>query len=75
MIDYNLQRQNAKRYDYNHKVGDYVSEIELDPAKMNPRLRPNRFRITAVRANGTVVIRRLPGVFETINIRRIRPVS
>ena len=73
MIDYNLQRANAKRIDYNYQVGDFASEIERDPAKLDPRLGTNRFQITAVRTNGTAVIQRLPGVLETINIRRIKP--
>jgi len=75
VIDYNLQRANAKRFDYNYRVNDYVSELEIDPAKMDPRVSVNRFRIVEVRHNGTVVIERLPGIFETINIRRIKPAN
>ena len=75
IIDYNLQRANAKRHDYRYRVNDFVSEIELDPAKMDPRITHNRFRIVEVRQNGTLVIERLPGVFQTINIRRVRPVN
>ena len=73
VIDYNLFRANAKRHNYRYQVNDYVAEIDIDPAKLDPRCSDNRYRIVEVRHNGTVVIERVPGVQETINIRRIRP--
>ena len=73
LIDYNLQRTNSKRRFYDYQVGDYVSDLAaLRPSKLDPRA-SNRFRITQVHVNGTVVIERRPGVLERINIRRIRP--
>jgi transposase InsO family protein len=74
VIDYNLQRANAKRIDYNYQVGDFVSDLTINPAKMDPRA-PNRFQIVEMFPNGTVTILRRPGVTERINIRRIKPVS
>ena len=41
VIDYNLQCANAKRFDYNYQVNDYISELEIDPAKMDPRIKEN----------------------------------
>ena len=60
---------------YHYQVNDYVSKIELDPTKLDPRLTHNQFQVVEVRQNGTLVIERLPGVLETINIRRVRPVN
>jgi hypothetical protein len=72
LIDYNLQRANAKRRFHDYQVGDLVSDLAIRPSKLDPRA-SNRFRIVQVHTNGTVVIERRPGVLERINIRRLRP--
>ena len=74
VIDCNLQRENNRRFDHRCHVGDWVSDVVLSPAKLDNGIASNRHRITEIRQNGTVVIERVPGVFETINTRRIRPV-
>ena len=72
LIDYSLQRANAKRHFYDYRINDYVSDLTIDPTKLAARA-PNRFRITQVHTNGTVTIERRPGILERVNIRRIRP--
>ena len=72
LIDDNLRRQNAKRIFHDYKVGDWVSLIIENPAKLDPRT-VNRFQIVQVHVNGTVTIQRSPLVTERINIRRIKP--
>jgi hypothetical protein len=72
LIDYNLQRANAKRRFHDYQVGDFVSDLAIRPSRLDPRA-INRFRIVQVHTNGTVVIERRPGVLERINIRRLWP--
>ena len=72
IIDDNLRRQNSRRRFYDYQVGDYVSIIVKDPAKLDPRTE-GRYRIVQVHVNGNVTIQRSPNVTERINIRRLRP--
>jgi RNase H-like domain found in reverse transcriptase/Integrase zinc binding domain len=74
LIDDNLRRQNNKRIFHDYKIGDWVSLIVPNPAKLDPRT-VNRFQITQVHVNGTVTIQRSPTVTERINIRRLKPCS
>ena len=67
LIDDNLRRQNAKRTFHDCKVGDWISLVVEDPAKLDPQT-VNRFQIVQVHVNGTVTVQRSPSVTERINI-------
>lgn len=72
LIDYNAQRQNQKRIDYDYKVGDEVLVKNDDPGKLEPRAY-GPYLVTQVHTNGTIVIRRNDQVLERLNIRRVIP--
>ena len=71
-IDENLRRQNAKRREYDHRIGHQVLLKVPNPNKLDPRYQ-GPFVITQVYTNGTVEIQRTPTVRERLNIRRLVP--
>jgi len=72
LVDENLRRQNAKRREHHHQVGDLVLMKSIDPVKLAPRA-VGPFPIVQVYTNGTVEIQKSPHTRERVNIRRIVP--
>jgi transposase InsO family protein len=72
LVDANILRQNARRKDYHHRVGDSVLVKAVDPVKFAPRAH-GPFSIVQVYTNGTVDIQKAPHIVEGINIRRLVP--
>ena len=73
LIDENNLRANRRRRYHDYAVGDRVLIILNPKAKLGQRTSTDHYRITRVHANGNVTIERSPGVYERLNIRRIRP--
>ena len=71
-ITYNNERENARRRSKDYQIGEQVLVINHSRRKLAPKA-IGPFEIDQVHANGTVTIQRAGGVFERINIRRIRP--
>ena len=71
-IDHNNDRENAKRLRKDYNVGDEILIIKERPGKLEARA-IGPFQIQQTHTNGTVTIMRTPGVYERINIRRIKP--
>ena len=72
LIDYNLRRENNRRRNFDYQAGEYVLELKKDPTKLGIRT-TGPYRIEQVHTNGTLTIRRGPGLTDRINIRRLRP--
>jgi len=72
VIDENNRRANLRRRFHDYHIGDNILILTYDPTKLEDRAK-GPYPITEVHVNGTVTIERAPGVFERINIRRIRP--
>ena len=75
VVNRSNQRENDNRVDYNYQVGNLVLVIAdsyRTTSKLDVRFE-GPFQITQVHVNGTVTIRRRPGILERVNIRRIRP--
>ena len=71
-INENLRRQNARRKEYDYRIGGQVLVKVFNPKKLDQRAE-GPFEITQVFTNGSVEIRRSPTVYERINIRRLVP--
>ena len=71
-INKNLRRQNAKRKEYDYRIGGQVLIKKFNPKKLDQRAK-GPYTITQVFTNGSVEIRRSPTVYERINIRRLIP--
>jgi len=74
LIDYSVRRENARRYSYDYQVGEMVMEIL--PKDKRPRLgvvSRGPYEVLRVHTNGTITIRRSPGVEERVNIRNFKP--
>ena len=71
-ITYNNERETARRRSKDYQIGEQVLVINHSRRKLAPKA-IGPFEIDQVHANGTVTIQRAGGVFERINIRRIRP--
>ena len=71
-IDYNATRENAKQRFKDYNVGDEVLILKEDPTKMEDRA-IGPFTVQQVHTNGTVTILRNAGVYERINVRRLKP--
>ena len=67
-----LDRQNAKRKEFDYRIGGEVLIKRVGGRKLDPKFE-GPFSITQVYTNGTVEIRRSPQVFERLNIRRLVP--
>jgi hypothetical protein len=71
LIDKNNERENAKRVDYDYKIGDQVLIYTPDPNKMEqPREGP--YPVMQVHTNGTVTLQK-GAVTQRYNIRQIVP--
>jgi transposase InsO family protein len=71
-IDYNLRRENNKRRTYDYEVGGFVLEMVPNAKKLGKQT-TGPYEILRVHTNGTLTIRRSPGVTDRVNIRRLRP--
>ena len=71
-IDENNRRENLRRRYKDYAVGDEILQLVYKPNKMAPRA-VGPYIIQQVHTNGTVTIIRSEGVYERINIRRIKP--
>ena len=71
-IDYNADRENAKRKSKDYVIGDEVLIINEKARKLDERA-IGPFTVQQVHANGTVTITRTPDVYERLNIRRLKP--
>ena len=74
VIDENNRRANLRRRFKDYVPGDQVLVITKDKGKLRPKT-VGPFPIDQVHVNGTITIRRNPGVFERLSIRRVRPFS
>jgi hypothetical protein len=71
LIDKNKKRENAKRIDYDHAVGNSILKIKAGALKMEqPREGP--FNVIRARTDGTVTTQKGP-IEERLNIRQIIP--
>ena len=76
MIDYNLRRENNRRRNFDYIVGEYVFETVAMKNMVTQKLTQQTrgpYRIEQVHTNGTLTIRRGPGVVDRLSIRRLRP--
>ena len=73
-IDYNADRENSKRRFRDYAVGDEVMILVDRPGKLDERAH-GPYVVQQTHTNGTVTILRTAGVYERINIRRIKPYS
>ncbi|CAJ1960529.1 unnamed protein product [Cylindrotheca closterium] len=71
-INENLRRQNAKRKEFDYRIGGEVLIKNTDGRKLDPKYR-GPYPITNVYTNGTVEIQRTNAIRERINIRRLVP--
>ena len=71
-VDRDLMRANARRSAFDYKQGDHVLKQRHDRTKLGERW-DGPYPIKRVHVNGNVTIALKPGVFERINIRRVKP--
>ena len=71
-IDYNADRENAKRCFKDYTAGEEVMILVQDPGKLEERAH-GPYVIQQVHTNGTLIILRTPGVYERINVRHVKP--
>ena len=77
----NNQRENSRRVPHKYEIGDEVLKVKANHAGGGLKATLEKavegpYRITRVRDNGTVTIRRTVrggAKYETLNIRRVRP--
>ena len=72
VIDENNRKANLRRRFKDYKPGDEIllsihKRGKLHETSVGP------FKISEVHVNGTITIERDPGVFERVNIRRVKP--
>jgi hypothetical protein len=72
LINENLRRQNAKRRDFDYRVGGEVLIKNFNPSKLDPKME-GPYRVTQVFTNRTVEVQRSPQIFERLNILRLVP--
>ena len=72
LIDENLRQQNAKRLEYQYRIGQEVLIKSISPNKLDPRAH-GPYRIQQVYQNGTIDVMRNDHVVERLNIRRVIP--
>jgi transposase InsO family protein len=72
LIDQRLIAANAKRFNYDYRIGDEVLKLAYNPNKLEPRA-TGPYPIEQVHANGTLSIRITPTVIERISLRRVKP--
>jgi hypothetical protein len=71
-IDYNLERENRRRRFKDYNVGDEVLLIKDRPDKLETKTE-GPFTVQQIHVNGTITILRREGVYERVNIRRVKP--
>ena len=71
-IDYNADRENAKRKFKDYTAGDEVLILADNPGKLDDRAH-GPYVVQQAHTNGTVTILRNAGVYERINVRRLKP--
>ena len=71
-VNESLRRQNQKRHSFDYIQGHRVLKKIHKPTKLGER-NEGPFQINQVNANGTLTIQLRPGLFERINIRRVKP--
>ena len=72
LIDENLRRQNAKRREFEYRVGQEVLIKSIQPNKLEPRAH-GPYTIQRVYQNETIDVARNAQVVERLNIRRVIP--
>ena len=72
LIDENNRKANLHRRFKDYSPGDQVLLLLKPLAKLGAKT-AGPYVITQVHVNGTVTIERNPGVFERVNIRRVKP--
>ena len=72
LVNESLRRQNQKRHSFDYVQGHRVLKKIHKPTKLGER-NEGPYRINQVHANGTLTIQLRPGLFERINIRRVKP--
>ena len=72
LVNESLRRQNQKRHSFDYIQGQRVLKKIHKPTKLGEQ-NEGPFRINQVHANGTLTIQLRPGLFERINIRRVKP--
>ena len=71
-VDYNADRENTKRRFKDYWAGDEVMILADNPGKLDKRAH-GPYVVQQVHTNGTFTILCNAGVYERINIRRIKP--
>ena len=72
MINENLMRQNRKRRDFDHAIGQEVLLKAINPGKLEPRAH-GPYHIERVYANGTLDILIRENVIQRIDVRQVIP--
>ena len=72
LIDYNLQRENYKRINFDYQPGQWILELVSNPTSMGIRTK-GPYQIQRVHCNGTLTIRRTANIIDRLNIRQVRP--
>jgi len=74
LIDENLRRQNLRRDFHDYTIGEEVLILDRDPVRRKLDIfGTGPYTVYQIHTNGTVTILRSPGVWERINVRRLRP--
>ena len=74
LIDYNVIRENRRRYRHDYRIGDEV--LEIIPKENRPRLAAickGPYRVVQVHTNGTITVEPSHGVTERVSIRNFKP--
>lgn len=72
VIDENNRRANLRRRFRDYHIDDQVLLMVKDPATLGDKT-TGPFRVHLVHVNGTLTIERDPGIYERVNIRRLKP--
>ena len=73
LIDENLRRANKKRHRFDYQPGQQVLVRRPGILRKLGKRFDWPFKIARVHVNGNVTIKRLPHVFERLNIKRVKP--
>jgi len=72
LVNESLRCQNQKHHSFDYVQGHCVLKKIYKPTKLGEQ-NEGPYRINQVHANGTLTIQLRPGLFERINIRRVKP--
>jgi transposase InsO family protein len=72
VIDENNRRANLRRRFRDYHIDDQVLLVVKDPATLGEKT-AGPYRVHLVHVNGTLTIERDPGIYERVNIRRLKP--